>query len=61
MDDCLALVQKIHDSPQQGVLAVSGAGTNAIAWIMGVAGASRTVLEVVIPLRFQFHDLLGGA
>ncbi len=49
MDDCLALVQKIHDSPQQGVLAVSGAGTNAIAWIMGVAGASRTVLEVVIP------------
>ena len=49
MDDYRAIVQKIHDSPPQGVLAVSGAGTNAIAWIMGVAGASRTVLEVVIP------------
>ena len=49
MDDHRALVQKIHDSPPQGVFAVSGAGTNAIAWIMGVAGASRTVLEVVIP------------
>ncbi len=28
---------------------MSGAGTQAVAWLLGVAGASRTILEVVVP------------
>ena len=49
MDDFRDLVQKIHDSPPQAVLAVAGAGSEAVAWLLGVAGASRTLLEVVVP------------
>ena len=30
-------------------LAIAGAGTQAVGWILGVAGASRTVLDVQIP------------
>lgn len=61
MNDFRELIQKIHDSPPQGVLAVSGAGTQAIAWLMGVAGASRTVLEVVVPYASQsMIDFVGN-
>ena len=49
MNDTQTLIQRIHDSPQQTVLAVSGAGSQAVAWLLGVAGASRTLLEVVVP------------
>ena len=49
MSDFRDLVQKIHDSPPQAVLAVAGAGSEAVAWLLGVAGASRTLLEVVVP------------
>ena len=44
-----ATVQQVHDSPYSGVLAATGAGTKALAWLFGVAGASRTVLEASIP------------
>ena len=44
-----ALVQRIHDSDALAVIAVAGAGTAAISWLLGVAGASRTVLEIVVP------------
>ncbi|MDP6550456.1 MAG: hypothetical protein QF659_10330, partial [Dehalococcoidia bacterium] len=55
------LIRQIHDSPQQAVLAVSGAGSQAVAWLLGVAGASRTVLEVVVPYgRLSMISLLGG-
>ena len=30
-------------------MAVAGAGTEAISWLLGVAGASRTVLEILVP------------
>ena len=43
------IVTRIHGSPQQGVVAVSGAGSQAVTWLLGVAGASRTLLEVVVP------------
>ena len=33
----------------KAVVAVAGAGTQSLAWLMGVAGASRTVLEAVVP------------
>ena len=54
------VIRKIHDSPRQAVLAVSGADSQAVAWLLGVAGASRTLLEVVIPYgRLSMIDLLG--
>ncbi len=43
------LVQRIHDSDTLAVVAVAGAGTAAISWLLGVAGASRTVLEITVP------------
>ena len=53
-------IREIHDAPQQGVLVVSGAGSQAVAWLLGVAGASRTLLEVVVPYgRKSMIDLLG--
>ena len=45
----LDLVQRIHDSDTLAVVAVAGAGTEAISWLLGVAGASRTVLEITVP------------
>lgn len=45
----LDLVQRIHDSDTLAVVAVAGAGTEAISWLLGVAGASRTVLEILVP------------
>ena len=43
------LVQRIHDSDAMAVVSVAGAGTAAISWLLGVAGASRTVLEISVP------------
>ena len=58
--DTEALIRKIHDAPHQGVLAVAGAGSQAVAWLLGVAGASRTLLEVVVPYgRLSMIDLVG--
>ncbi len=50
MDDAVhSLVEAIHASPVRTVLAVTGAGSQALAWLLGVGGASRTVLEATIP------------
>ncbi len=43
------LVEQIHDSPARIVLAVSGGGSRAIADLLEVPGASRTLLEAVVP------------
>ena len=48
-NDLRPLVEQIHASSTQAVVAVSGAGAQAVAWLLGVAGASGTVLEVTIP------------
>ena len=41
-------------------MAVSGAGSQGIAWLLGVAGASRTLLEVVVPYGTEsMLDFLG--
>ena len=42
-------IEKIHGTPHKAVVAVSGAGTQSIAWLLGVAGASRTILEALVP------------
>jgi len=43
------LVQQIHAAPRQIVLAVSGAGSSGVAELLQVPGASRTILEAVVP------------
>ncbi len=55
------IVTRIHDTPQQSVLAVAGAGNYALAWLLGVGGASRTVLETRVPYGYlAMTDFLGG-
>ena len=62
MDQEIAqVVANIHDTPQQSVLAVAGAGNYALAWLLGVGGASRTVLETRVPYGYlAMTDFLGG-
>jgi hypothetical protein len=43
------LVRQIHDAPMRFVLAVSGGGSGAIADLLEVPGASRTLLEAAVP------------
>ena len=43
------LIESLHASERMVSLAIAGAGTQAVGWILGVAGASRTVLDVQIP------------
>ncbi len=53
-------IEQLHTTPHKTVLAVSGAGTQAVAWLLGVSGASRTILEVVVPYgRLSMQDFLG--
>jgi hypothetical protein len=56
------LVQSIHNCPGRVVLVTAGAGTQALAWLLSVAGASRTLLEALIPYdESSFNDFLGQA
>ena len=42
-------INRIHASPTMAVVSVAGAGTAAISWLLGVAGASKTILEIGVP------------
>jgi len=56
------IVQLIHDAPRRIVLAVSGGGGRAIADLLQVPGASKTVLEAVVPYSPKaMIDWLGAA
>lgn len=58
--DIQQLVQQIHDTPIRLVLVTAGAGTQALAWLLSVAGASRTLLEALVPYDWvAFDDFLG--
>jgi cytidyltransferase-like protein len=61
MDESLGLViTQIHNARTMAAIAVTGAGSQAVAWLLSVPGASRTVLEVVIPYsRASLIDFLG--
>jgi nicotinamide mononucleotide (NMN) deamidase PncC len=60
MNDIVALIEEIHATPHKSVLTVTGAGSQAVAWLLGVAGASRTVLEALVPYgRGSMIALLG--
>ena len=55
------LVARIHDTPVRVVLAVTGGGSRAIAELLEVPGASRTLLEAVVPYcAAAMIDWLGG-
>lgn len=43
------IVQAIHDARGMVSLVVAGAGTGAMSALLGVAGASRTVLDIQVP------------
>lgn len=54
------LIQAIHDSPPRAVFAAAGAGSQALADLLGVSGASRTLLEALIPYAADsFDEFLG--
>lgn len=62
MDDAIAgVVASIHNTPEQAVVVVAGAGNYALAWLLGVGGASRTVLETRVPYGYlAMTDFLDG-
>ena len=47
--DLQPLIAAIHASPTKIVLAVTGGGSRAISELLSTPGASRTVLEAVVP------------
>lgn len=63
MDETIrTLIQAIHDSPPRAVFAAAGAGSQALADLLGVPGASRTLLEALIPYAADsFDEFLGRA
>ncbi len=50
------LISALHNRPGRLVLVTAGAGTQALAWLLGVAGASRTLLEAVVPYDARAFD-----
>ena len=46
-------IRRIHAGPAQAVVAVTGGGVQAITWLLTVPGASRTVLETLVPYSEQ--------
>ena len=60
MEEIKAHVERIHSTEHKAVVAVSGAGTQAVAWLLGVPGASRTILEALVPYgRESMNAFLG--
>jgi hypothetical protein len=56
MEDIRELVRQIHCVPRKVVLAVTGGGATAGAWLLAVPGGSRTVLEVQVPYACEAMD-----
>ena len=54
------LVQAIHDNQTQLVLVAAGAGTQALSNLLNVAGASRTLLEALVPYSEASFDAFLG-
>ena len=60
MSDIENLINKIHGDPHQTVIAIAGGGSLAVAWLLSMPGASRTILESVVPYgRLSMVSLLG--
>lgn len=43
------LIRRIHSTPGEMVLAITGGGSGAIGELLSVPGGSRTVLEAIVP------------
>jgi nicotinamide mononucleotide (NMN) deamidase PncC len=55
-----ALISAIHSAGLRCVLAVTGGGAGAAAWLLSVPGGSRSVLEVVVPYEERsLEEFLG--
>ncbi|KFM24393.1 hypothetical protein F751_3111 [Auxenochlorella protothecoides] len=55
------VIKAIHATPTRLALTVTGGGVQAISWLLGVPGASRTVLDVQVPYSpTALKSLLGG-
>ena len=55
------LIRAIHASTQLSVLSVTGGGSGSISQLLQVPGASRTVLEAVVPYsEISLQHWLGG-
>ena len=50
------LIESLHQSPFMCVVAVTGGGTQAAAWLLQVPGGSRTILEIVVPYHERSLD-----
>ena len=58
--DIIQLVQELHDCPSRLVLVTAGAGTQALSDLLSVAGATRTLLEALVPYsEAAFDEFLG--
>lgn len=57
----LALIEQVHGTQTRAVLAVTGAGSQALAWLLGVGGASRTVLEATVPYAASAFAAYAGS
>ena len=44
-----SLIAQIHASPVMAVVIVTGGGAQALADLLAVPGASRTLLEALVP------------
>ena len=42
-------IESIHESDTKAVLIISGVGSRALAWILEIPGASKTLLEGSVP------------
>ena len=61
MDEVADIIVKLHAAPPKAVLIAAGAGSSALAWLLSVPGASRTLLEARVPYgRGAMMDLLGS-
>ena len=58
--DVIKLVTDAHRAEGKLCLAVTGAGTQALAWLFAQPGASRTVLEAVVPYAGEALDEYTG-
>jgi nicotinamide mononucleotide (NMN) deamidase PncC len=58
-EDILEKIKAIHASEHQVVIATAGAGHSLIGWLLDIPGASRTVLEAILPYsREAMVDLI---
>jgi hypothetical protein len=49
MTEIKSLIERIHATAPKAMIAVAGAGSEAITWLLRVPGASRTILETRVP------------